>query len=116
MKKFLKCMALTFVVLSLCGCLKRVEQGVIYDKKFTAAYIYNTVRPMYLPKSGGGVRTMYFPTTRSMPDEWRIYVRDEEGNDDSYIVSQSTYDAIEIGKEYRFDKIDGEWIVSEVAG
>lgn len=89
--------ALLVVVLALVACTAP-KQGVVYDKKYHAAYTYTTWNCYSYNKQG--VCTLNMPSSNYVPESWELCLRDgdEEG---CRHVDQTTYHKFRIGSYYR---------------
>ena len=104
-KKIASIMLASLIGITACS---RVEQGEVYDKQFVPAHTESTVLVISTVVAGH-VGTTVVPGTKAVPDEWQISIRDDEGDTDTYSVSQKTYADVEIGRFYRVYKTEGEW-------
>lgn len=97
-------------LLLLSGCGQKLTEGEVYDKTFTPAHDELLMLPV-VHTNGKTSYTTIMPILRHYPDTYEIFIRDFKDGEwvtAKYYVSESVYDATEIGAIFKYDK-DRDW-------
>lgn len=97
-----------FLLLS--GCGQKLTEGEVYEKNFTEAHDELLMLPVII-SDGKSSHTQLIPIWNHYPDTYEICIKafqDGEWVTAKYYVSESVYDATEIGAIFKYDK-DRDW-------
>ena len=93
--------ALLVMVLALTAACTAPEKGVVYQKKYHAAYTYTTWHCYSYNKQG--ICTLNMPQSNYVPESWELCLRDGE-EEGCRSVDQTTYHKYRVGSYYYGDQ------------
>lgn len=96
------------MILTLSGCAEPLKEGEVYRKQFVAAHTDHVYMPI-VHTVGKLTYTQLVPIDDDYPDEWIIFIRQYNEDNDSFItqkvyVTEEVYNSIDKNDYYVFDE------------
>ena len=110
MKKVILMLIIAMMLLALIGCAPSITEGEVYAKEYREAHARVSVFPIVI-SSGKTTTTTMVPYVITYPERFVIFIKayqEGEWKTEDFYVSEETYDSVNIGDMFLYDKNRGD--------